>query len=197
MLQLNVFFHALALLCGLGSVAFATVEGPTRRGSVAMALGLAATAVFLRPDRLADPGAVGVLVACLALASLVRPGAMLFAAAGSGALAGLWARMLQSAGVAAPVAFVAAAAAPVVTLVLMRRRSDFAPPLLRQDALLVVLALAVVVAMAPGIVAGWQSAALLNIRQMEAASPPLPSWTLLVSLGAATLGGLYTVWTRR
>jgi hypothetical protein len=105
--------------------------------------------------------------------------------------------MLQSAGVPWPAALAAAAAAPVVTLVLMRRRRDFAPAVYRDDALLVILALAAIVAVAPGIAAGWQSAAVLNVQQTGTASTPVPAWALLVTLGATTLGGLYTIWMRR
>jgi len=37
----------------------------------------------------------------------------------------------------------------------------------------------------------------LNFQQKEVASQAVPAWTLLLTLGAATVGGLYTAWMRR
>jgi hypothetical protein len=53
------------------------------------------------------------------------------------------------------------------------------------------------VAIAPGVVGGWQSAVVLNLQPKEVASGFVPAWTLLPTLGAAAFGGLYTIWMRR
>ena len=92
----------------------------------------------------------------------------------------------------------AVAVAPIaVSLFFSRRRPDFAPDVLREEALLVVFVLAVMVAAAPGIAAGWHSAVVLNLQQKEVTSQVVPAWTLFLTLGAAAIGGLYTVWMRR
>ena len=93
-----------------------------------------------------------------------------------------------------------AIAAPTLALaVFFAGRPDFAPPALREEALLVVLLLGLGIAIAPGVAAGWQSAAVLNLQpeQEQVASQAVPAWALLVTGGAAALGGLYTVWIRR
>jgi hypothetical protein len=63
--------------------------------------------------------------------------------------------------------------------------------------LLVVVVLAVVVAVAPAVAAGWQSATALNLQQKEVPSQAVPAWTLFLTLGSAVIGGLYAVWMRR
>jgi hypothetical protein len=195
-LQLNLFFHSLAMLCSLASVAFATVD--TRaRGCVALALGFVLAAIGVGAGRLPDPVWVGSVVACLGAVGLARPGWATVLAACGGALAGIWMSMLQFGGVPLPLAVVVAATPPALAAFFSCRRPGFAPAALREEALLVVLVLGVAVAAAPGVAAGWQSAVTLNLQQKEVASEAVPAWTLLLTLGAATFGGLYTVWMRR
>ena len=53
-MQLNLFFHSLAMLCSLASVAFATID-VRMRGQVAMAAGFALAALTVGPGQLPDP----------------------------------------------------------------------------------------------------------------------------------------------
>jgi hypothetical protein len=194
-LQLNLFFHALAMLCSLGSVVFAAGAG--WRGYVALVIGCSAAVVGTSLGRLPDPVWVGGATAAVAVVALVRPRQELVLAAAAGVLAGLWLSMLRAAGLpwaaAAPVAVVPL----VVSAVCSRRNPRFAPPMVREEALLVVVVLAVVVAVAPAVAAGWQSATALNLQQKEVPSQAVPAWTLFLTLGSAVIGGLYAVWMRR
>jgi hypothetical protein len=105
--------------------------------------------------------------------------------------------MLQFGGVPLSVAVVAATTPPALAAFFSRGMPGFAPAALREEALLVMLVLGIGVAAAPGIAAGWQSAATMNLQQKEAASQAVPGWTLLLTLGAAAAGGLSAVWMRR
>ena len=194
-MQPNLFFHALAMLCSLGSVAMATFAvGP--RNLAALAIGFAAASLAVRPSNLPDPAWVGGIVAGIAAAAVLRPRYAALFAATAGILAGIWMPMLEVAGVPLAAAALIAAAAPLCSA-LFSRDSRFAPLVVREEALLFVLVIAVVVAVAPGVAAGWQSATALNLQQKEVGAQVVPAWTLLLTLGAAAAGGLYTVWMRR
>lgn len=196
MTELSLSFYALAMLCSLAAVAFVALD-TTRRGAGAVAIGFVLGAVAARPDRLPDPVWVGAIVAALAAAAVMRPRAGTLAAAAGGVLGGIWISLLQVEGLSMAAAVAVAVASIAVSLFFSRRKPDFAPDVLREEALLVVFVLAVMVAAAPGIAAGWQSAAVLNLQQKEVPSQIVPAWILLLTLGAAAIGGLYTVWMRR
>lgn len=184
------------MLCSLASVTFATVE--TRgRGHLAFALGFVLAAIGVDSTHLPDPVWVGGVVALLGAVGLARADWAALVAAGGGALAGIWVSMLQVEGLPLPVAAIVAATPPVLATFFSRRTPGFAPAALREEALLVMLVLGIGVAAAPGVAAGWQSAVTLNLQQKEVALRAVPAWTLLLTLGAAAAGGLYTVWMRR
>jgi hypothetical protein len=195
-LQLNLFFHSLAMLCSLASVAFATAD-VRLRGHLAVVVGFVVTATAVAPGQLPDPVWVGSGVAAIAVAGLARPGYATLVAAGGGALAGIWMAMLRVEGLPVSAAASVAGGLPALAAILSRRRPHFAPTSLREEALLLVLVLGIGVAAAPGVAAGWQSGVTLNLQQKEVASQAVPAWTLLLTLGAATIGGLYTTWMRR
>ena len=195
-MQLNLFFYALAMLCSLASVAFVTLD-VRALGWLGAVIGFVLGARVVRPSDLPDPVWIGMLVAILAVAGLVRPRAGIFAAAAGGLLAGIWVSLLQLEGLPLWAAVPVAGAPAVTSAILARWKPDFAPLPLREEALVVVFALAIVVAAAPSVVAGWQSAVGLNLQHKEVAAQIVPAWTLLLTCGAATLGGLYTVWMRR
>jgi len=81
---------------------------------------------------------------------------------------------------------------------LARVRPSFAPEVLRDEALLGLCLLGLVVAIVPGVTDGWQAAATLTI---EPAAPgpttPVPTWTLALVGTATALGAVYSLWSRR
>ena len=195
-MQLTPFFYALASLCSLASVAFVTLDSRAP-GRAALAVGFVLGAIVVRPGRLPDPVWIGIIVAALAVAGLTRPRVGLLASAAGGLLAGIWISLLQVEGLPLWAAVIVAGAPAAVSAVLSHRKPNFAPPALREEAMLLVFVLAVVVAAAPSVIAGWQSAVALNLQQKEVAGQVVPAWTLLLTFGAAAAGGLYTVWIRR
>lgn len=197
MIPVNLFFHGLWMLCGVGAVVFAATAAPAWLQQLAVTLGFALAVFFTGPDRLPDPVSVGGLAAFVAAWQLWRPAATILPLASAGALAGLWSSLLRVQGLPWPLAVVGAAAVPLASSFLTRRRPKFAPEMLREEAQLVVLVLSLAVVLAPGIIDGWQSAVALNVGLKEDAGPDVPVWTWCAVSGTTALGGLYSLWMRR
>ena len=187
----NMLVHAVGMVCGLGAATLATVVSG-RRNSVTLIAGFVAATIWLRPD----PVWIGGMVALVAVLGLVRPGLGLPSSAAAGALAGLWAHVLQSYGLPGWSAVPLAAAVPGAAAVLAHRSPRFAPVALREVALLTICVLGLVVAAAPALSMGWRSAIAMNLEPGSGVRPAMGLW-LTLGLGAVvSLGGLHTLWRR-
>ena len=193
---MNLIFYALWMLCGLGAAVFATVEPGGRQRPLGLALGFAAAAVLALPGRLPDPAWTGGVVVLVAVFQLVRPGQRGLAAVCGGVLAGLWSALLKAQGAPLTLAVGLAAALPAVSTWLTARRPAFAPPALREEALLIVLGLALVVTVAPEVHGGWRSAVALNLGVEDTPREGVPPWGLLLSGAVLALGGFRSFWRR-
>jgi hypothetical protein len=162
---------------------------------IALAAGFALMTWFVS-HRVIDASWIGGLAAILAAWQLFRPGSPLVMLAAAGALAALWGALLQVWGVPRLLAVPIAAVVPVVSAVLATRLPSFAPPLLREDAMLAILVLAVMVGVAPTITEGWRSAQVLNTTDPTGASSPLPIWMMSFAGASLALGGLWSLWRR-
>ena len=179
------------MVCGLGAATLATsVTG--RRDMVALITGFVVATIWLRPD----PLWVGAMVALVAALGLARSRSGPLGAVAAGALAGLWVHVLQSYGWPGWGAIPLAAAVPGAAVVLALRSPRFAPPVLREDALLAVCVLGVVVAAAPALSSGWRSAAALNLEPGGGIGPAPGLWMTLGLAAVVSLGGLYSLWRR-
>ncbi len=185
--------HALGLLCVLASVVFAA--GITRRWQdfVALPAGLAVAVLWLPPE----PAVVGGLVALVTLSQLGRPGWRLAGAVGAGALAGLWTVWLRGWGLPTLPALIVSAAVPAVSAWLSLREASFAPVRIREDALFAVGALGLVVAVGPTVMAGWSSAAALNVSRGGAGAIGPGPWLFIAGAGFMLIGGVHSLWRRR
>ena len=159
---------------------------------VVLITGFAVAAIWLRPD----PVWVGGMAALVAGLGLGRFRVGPLSAAAAGALAGLWVHVLESYGLPGWTAVPLAAAVPSMAVVLAHRRPGFAPLTLREDALLTVCVVGLVVAAVPALSTGWRSAAALNLEPGGGARPAMGLWMML-GLGAmGSLGGLHSLWRR-
>jgi hypothetical protein len=116
-----------------------------------------------------------------------------------GALAAIWAGLLQVEGVPAAVAWPLAAVLPIGCSLLSRRNPAFAPPLLREDGLVLVVVIGLGVAGAPGVLEGWRSALALNLVDKTAAAgagTAIPVWTVCLVAASMMGGGMYAWWRR-
>lgn len=198
------------MLCALGAAVFAA--GPVGKGVVplfrgwptgkrgttlfSLAGGFALGAMWFRPDHLPDAAFTGGIAALVSALELVRPRRGILTAAFGGALTALWAALLQIEGLPRPAALAVAAVLPAISAYLAIRRPTFAPRVLREEALLAVFALAVVVAMAPTVSEGWHSALALNLIDQGRSTQIVPAWTISLAAGSVALGGLYSFWRR-
>lgn len=195
---MTLTFHALWMLCAFGLVVHAATSAHRVRDLVSFLAGFTVATVIASPQRLPDPVWAGVISAGAAVAILFRPRLAILAAAWGGALGGMLTALLEVQGLHPIAAIAATALLALVTIGLSRMRPAFAPDALRDEALLVVSVLGLVVAIAPGVIDGWQAAANLTI---ESATPdpvrPIPVWTLALVGAATLLGAMYSLWSRR
>ena len=95
-------------------------------------------------------------------------------------------------------------AAAVLTLIVVgataigaRYRESFAPARLKEEALLIVLLLGIVVAAAPAVSSGYLTAAQLRAVPLGDSSIPLSAGAFAIA-GACGIGGaLFSLWRRR
>jgi hypothetical protein len=193
-LEVTVFFQLLWLLCGLGSATFAaSVRG--WKDVCLLALGLVATVILLRAQPLPDPPLLGGIAAVLAGWRLARPRIQPLLPLFAGVLAATMVLALRTQEVAWPLAALAAAPA-VVSATLAWRQGRFAPESMRDEALLLIIALGLVTALAPGLADGWQSATGLSAQENPNGSPAVPVWVLWMTALSAAAGGAFTMWRR-
>jgi len=191
-------FHALWMLCAFGVAVHAAAAARRVRDVVAFALGFVVAAVVAGPQRLPDPAWVGVLSSSAAVVVLFRPRFAVASAAWGGALGGMLSALTEVQGLHPIAAIAAPALLAALAMWLARVRPSFSPDVIRDEALLGVCLIGLVVSVLPGIVDGWQAAGNLTI---EAAVPeparPVPAWTLALVGTSTALGAVYSLWSRR
>ncbi|MEO8256293.1 MAG: hypothetical protein ABI868_03010 [Acidobacteriota bacterium] len=193
-------FQALWMLSALGTAVLATVVR-TRPGAAALAIGFVATAAWTVQSGLpVDASWIGCLVALAAAGQLASPdagAAAIVGAAGAGVVAAAWGAVLQAEGIPLALALGITGVTMISSVWLTNQRPVFAPTVLREEALLILLAAGVLVGMTPTVVQGWQSAVALNMAATPGASAQLvPVWTLSFVGAAVALGALRSAWRR-
>ena len=194
---MTLTYHALWMLCALGTVVFATAAAPHVRPITALAAGLIAGVVWWSPERVPDAAETGFLTSLAAALYLFRPRLRLVTAAFGGVLAGMLAALFEMYGVSRNVSPVAGIALVAVSIWLARTKSSFAPESLRDEAMLIIGLIGLGVAILPGVMDGWQAATNLSAATERVPTASLPMWTLLLVLTTSSCGAVYSVWSRR
>ncbi|MDA1183528.1 MAG: hypothetical protein O2930_02650 [Acidobacteria bacterium] len=189
-------FYALSLLCALAAVVLVAAPEPSRRSHTAAAALLFLGAGWTAWSGVPPVQVVGCLAAAGAAAFLLRPAWAATAAGIGGVLAGVWSGILATQGLPR---WVAVPLACTVLAVSMRARHypEFAPPQLRDEALVLVCALALGVAMLPGFLDGWGAAQSLTAQPGDLQRQMIPTWALAMTGSSLGLGASYAVWSRR
>lgn len=185
------------MLCALGAAGFAALRAADRAGLTALVLGFGAALLAVAPARFPEPASIGAAAALLAAAALFRPRWSLVPAFAAGVFAGLWVSVLRAQGLPLMPALLLAAALPAAGLTLTTRRPKFAPSVLREEALLLVGGLGLVVALGAQLAAGWRSAAALAAQPLSGQRSAGEGWLAAFVLACVVVGGLYSLWKRR
>ena len=195
--------HVLGLLSVLGAAVFGAAGVPRgvvlgRRIWFFPAAGFLVTWPVASGIGGVDPMAVGVTATAIALAALLGRPPLYVASFASGAAAALWSRYLEVLGLPVWITVPAAAAMPAVAVWLSAVRPVFAPPRLREEGLLLVVALGLAVVFVPELVVGWQSAAALNTGSLrDPSTVAQPAAWALVAAAAAVAGGFVAARRRK
>lgn len=194
---MTITYHALWMLCALGAVVFATGAASHVRSIAALAIGLVGGLVWWSPGRLPDAALTGLLTVLVAALHLFSPRLRIVAVVFGGALAGMFAALLEVQGVSPVVSPLAGIVFVAVPLWLARTRPAFAPEPLRDEAMLTISVVGLSVAILPGVLDGWQAATNLSAATERVATASLPTWTLLLLLMTSSCGAFYSLWSRR
>jgi hypothetical protein len=71
------------------------------------------------------------------------------------------------------------------------------PAELRDEALVLVAAFALLASLGPAVVEGWRAAVALKAEPLAAAGPDVGPWLGALVVASVLLGGAYTMWKRR
>jgi len=79
---------------------------------------------------------------------------------------------------------------------LTRRQPRFAPAIVREEALLIVAGLGMILAIGPNIAAGWRSALALRAEPLVETAAPSAVWVFIVVGACLSAGGIFALWRR-
>lgn len=186
------------LTCALGATVLAAKASRAAGWWVAAALGLGAALAPLGAGFVVDPVWAALATALVAALALWRRSGAIVALCGvaSGALAGVWCGLLAVEGVPLVGPVVASVAMVAASALLARQTPDFVSPRTLDEALVLLCVLALLAAALPGLLAGWESARILNTASRGVSVLPA-GWVLVLALAALFSGALHTVWRRR
>jgi hypothetical protein len=189
--------HAAGVLAALAAVVFGA-QCAGGRAALALLLGAFAGAVF-GFARLGAPETttLGFCIAAAAIAALARPRWSLLPPVAAGIFAAAWISVLRGQGLPWLPAAVAAACLLATAAGLAARRRGFMSAELRDEALVLVAAFALLSSLGPDVVEGWRSAIALKAEPLAAAGPDVGPWLGATVVGSVLLGGAYTMWKRR
>ncbi|HET7133297.1 MAG TPA: hypothetical protein VFJ95_13665 [Gammaproteobacteria bacterium] len=187
----------MGMLCALAAAGFAALRAADRVSVAALVMGFASTLVAATTGRFPEPSSIGAAAVVLVGVGLFRPSWRLAPALAAGAFAGVWVSVLRAQGLPLAPASALAAALPAAAMALTTLRPKFAPSALREEALLLVGALGLVVALGPRLVAGFKSADAFAAQPLSGEQAAGVGWLAAFVAACVVLGGLYSLWKRR
>lgn len=200
--------QAFILLCSLAAVCFSAL--PATRALPAWAVGFVALLLLSNPAALGlspmlaifhvEASQAALLLAVMALSCLVFSGPRPWSAAFGGAASAFWLTGLLAGGFPHWLALPMTVMLPALAMQLARRRRGFYTARLGDEALVIVLLAALLLALAPEISRGWLASAppAASAAQPGEAAAGMELWLpLLVALASLLLGALYRLYLHR
>jgi hypothetical protein len=193
-----MLIQALGLLCGLGAATFSAVAA-TKRSVVGLCFvgAFALTALWTGLERVPNLSFVGTTVVIVGTLQLARSGFFPLTATSAGILSAVWISVLRTQGLGLILAVILAVGVPAVSMLLALRAPMFAPVPMFEEALLLLVSLAIVTAASPVIQSGWETARALNVPYAGGENTVSASGVFWVGTAAIGLGGCYGFWWRR
>jgi hypothetical protein len=195
-------FTLLLLLVSLAGPVFAaepSARSPLGGWAIAGCWLVGVAWLWTRP--LPDAATLATVVACASALSLVRPGAALTlvrvpsAAIAAGASSAALATLLRTHGMPHAPALLASVLPVGASWLLSRGHDLFAPTSIVEEGLLLILVVALLAAVVPGLADGWQSATILNTAEHSTTEGPR-LWMWGLSASALVAGALRATWRR-
>ena len=183
------------LFCGLGACVFAALAAKQKHVFL-LITGFIAAMAWIWLERLPDPVWMEGLAVGIVILIFRRPTLIWLALVFGGILAGLLGSLLQSEGIGVVPAALGSVALLAVSAGFGIGRPKFAPAAIRDDALILVASVGLLLAVVPALSQGWQSAVALNVGERGSSAPPVPVWVLVIGGASLGLGGAYSVWRR-
>ena len=109
----------------------------------------------------------------------------------------VWINALVTLGYPGSIVTVAVSLVAAITFYCAIHKKDFGSSQLRDEALLIVIALSLVVSIVPTAISGWQVAS--NLQSLDAGQPETYAnvGVLILSLAFLVLGGIFAIWKGR
>lgn len=192
-----MLLHVLGIVSGLAVAVFAALEPGRARTAPIFFAALVAASVVIGPTRVPDPVWAALVAVTGAAVALWKPRWAWAAVGCGGVMAAVWAAVLTAQGLPMPVAYVPVVALAAASAGLAMRRPGFAPPRLRDEALVLVAALALMLAASPAIVAGWDSAAALRAAPLGRPAFDSAAWAFVLAGVAVLFGVIHSLWRGR
>jgi hypothetical protein len=192
-----VELHAAGVLAALAVVVFAAQCAATRAMLAALLASFAGTALAFAWVGFFRPTVAAFCIAAAAVTAFARPRWSACAPLAAGFCGAVWLSILRTQGLPWLPAMVGVALVIAAAVALAARRPGFVPAELRDEALLLIALFALLMAIGPDIVGGWQSAVALTAEPLGAAAPAVSPWLGALVVASVLLGGAYSLWKRR
>jgi hypothetical protein len=188
--------HAAGILAALAAVVFGAQCAA--RAALALLFGAFAVAAFgmFRLGTI-ETTTLGFCIVAAAIAGFARPRWSLLSPVAAGLFAAGWTSILQGQGLPWLPATLVAGSVLAAAVGLAARRRAFMSAELRDEALVLVAAFALLLSLGPDVVEGWRSAVALKAEPLAAAGPDVGPWLGALVVASVLLGGAYTMWKRR
>lgn len=188
--------NAAGILAALAAAVFAAQSWRNRASVALLLVSFAGTVVAFAGSRFFDAATLGYCIVGAAVASLARPRWWLLPPVAAGICGAAWVSILGGQGLPWAPAIVIAAAVLAASAGGARRRG-FLSNEVRDEALVIVAAFALLLAVGPAVVDGWRSSITLAAEPLGAAGPEFGPWLGAIVAVSLLLGGAYSIWKRR